>query len=158
MKIKDLSSRQKDEVIELECQNIIPILASVGINLTRQDMVNEVESFQDDEIILSEDQDGINGFLVFIFKEDYLLIKTFNLKKYNNLAIIKNLLDQIVNNLKLQNIEKIKSQAHLTNKKSINFHIGMGFREVKGNEYFVEYETTKNEIVKKINSRLTKLA
>ena len=100
MKIKDLSPKQKDEVIELECQNIIPILASVGINLTRQDMVYEVESFQDDEIILSEDQDGVNGFLVFIFKEDYLLIKTFNLKRYNNLTIIKNLLDQIVKNLK----------------------------------------------------------
>ena len=157
MKIKDLSQKQKDEVIELECQNIIPILASVGINQTRQDMVNEVESFQDDEIIISEDFNGINGFTVFIFKDDYLLIKTFNLKKYNNLLIIKNLLDQVVSNLMLQNIVKIKSEAHLTNTKSMNFHRGMGFREVKRNEYFIEYETTKDEIVKLITSRLTKL-
>ena len=127
MKIKELSQKQKDEVIELECQNIIPVLASVGINLTRQDMEKEIESFQDDEIIICEDHDGINGFLVFIFREDYLLIKTFNLKKYNNLTIIKNLLDQVVINLKLQNIEKRKSQAHLTNNKSMNFHRVMGF-------------------------------
>ena len=157
MKIKELSQKQKDEVIELECQNIIPVLASVGINLTRQDMEKEIESFQDDEIIICEDHDGINGFLVFIFREDYLLIKTFNLKKYNNLTIIKNLLDQVVINLKLQNIEKIKSQAHLTNNKSMNFHRGMGFHEVNRNKHFIEYETTKAEIVKIITSRLTKL-
>lgn len=155
MKIKDLNDLQKKQIIDLETENIIPVLSSVGINLTKQDMINEVETFREDEVLLIEDHNSILGFVIFIFQEDYLMIKTFNLKKFNNFKIISNLLNQISKELQNHNIQKIKSQAHLTNKKSINLHMGMGFKEISRNNFFIEYETTKDSIIESINKRLT---
>lgn len=158
MKIKDLSERQKKEIIDLEIKNIIPVLASVGINLTNQDMANEIESFKDDKVVFIEHQSSILGFVVFIFKDDFLLIKTFNIKKKNNFKIIFSLLEKITKELQKQNIQKIKSQAHLTNKRSINFHLGMGFKEIVRNNFFIEFETTRDEIIQLIEKRLQKLS
>jgi hypothetical protein len=122
--------------------------------MSREDMAREIEGFADDEIILSEDQEGINGFLVFVFKEDYLLIKTFNLKRFNHFSIIKTLFLQMLKFLEEHKVEKIRSEAHHTNKKSINFHLGMGFKAIKTKDQSIEYECSKKELIERIKSRL----
>ncbi len=42
------------EVIDLECENIIPILASVGIAATKIDMISEVESIKEEIFLIEE--------------------------------------------------------------------------------------------------------
>ena len=45
MKISELDTNIFNQLVDLECDNIIPVLASVGINLTREQMIMELESF-----------------------------------------------------------------------------------------------------------------
>ena len=75
MKIKDLNKRQLKEVIDLETQNIIPILSSVGIHLSKMDMVNEREFNKEAEIILFEENSRNDSSIDFEMTKDSIIKK-----------------------------------------------------------------------------------
>ena len=120
MKIKDLDVDTFDQLVELECKNIIPVLASVGINLDREQMVNELKSFENDNIVLYQQDGQVDGFMVYKKEPNHILIKTFNLRLTNHRRTLIGLLLQIIRELESSDIDLIVSHCHLTNQKSLN--------------------------------------
>lgn len=153
MKIKDLDSGTFDQLVDLECENIIPILASVGINLNRDQMIFELESFKEDNIVLYKGTDFVDGFIVYKINADHILIKTFNLRSSNNKKILLGLLLAISKELYGSEVELLISHCHLTNQKSLNLHRGLGFIESSKNDKFIEFHAKKNDILDMIKSK-----
>ncbi len=156
MKIKDLELSLLEQLIELECQNILPVLASVGINLTRDHMRHQLEFFKDSDVVISQQDGLVEGFAMYEVKDNIVTVISFNLKKFNNLRVLSTLLHQIFAGLNDMEIVSIKSYAHHTNKKSLNFHRRMGFREVRQNEHQIEFEIGKQDLLAKIEQRVLK--
>jgi hypothetical protein len=156
MKVKNLTPEQIEQIVALECQNILPVLASVGINLTAQQMRNEVDMHKEFEVVLCEKNGVVDGFAIYSLNESQVLIKTFNLRKLNNVHILYEILKNIFIRLENVQIEFINSQAHLTNQKSLNFHRKMGFKEVKSNNQFIEFQISKADLLNSIQRRVLK--
>lgn len=156
MKIKDLEASVLEQLIELECQNILPILASVGINLTRDHMRHQLEFFKESDVVISEENGHVDGFAMYEVKENAVTVISFNLKRFNNIRVLSTLLNQIFAGLKDMEIVSIKSHAHHTNTKSLNFHRRMGFKEVGKTEHHVEFEIGKEDLLSKIEKRVLK--
>ena len=55
MKIKDLNSELIEQLVELECNNILPVLHSVGLNLTPQHMREQLDFFRESDVVISEE-------------------------------------------------------------------------------------------------------
>ncbi len=157
MQLKDLESRKLKQIIELENKNILPILDSVGIQMTPDEMQNQIYKMMDSFIILDCPQDRVNGFILYKIKESSMIINSFNVKKTNNYQILISLLEQAVHLLKELNIQIIKSKAHITNKRSICLHRKMGFQEVNQTTTELEFLINKNVLLAKIQSRLFRL-
>lgn len=153
MKVKDLTPNQLEQVIELECKNIIPILASVGIDLTVEMMRSEVESFQEDPIVLCLNEDRVDGFIIYSYREDHVLIKTFNLRRFNSFYVLSTLLKNIAKDLEKNDIDLVISRCHHTNQKSLNFHRRMGLVEVCSREKDIEFHGTRNDLLQTIERR-----
>jgi hypothetical protein len=158
MKVKDLNKQIFDQLVDLECENIIPILKSVGINLNREMMVNELNSFKEDNVVVFERKSLVEGFIVYKKEVDHILIKTFNLKSSNNRKTLIGLLAQIVNELKSSDIDLLVSHCHLTNQKSLNLHRGLGFIEKKKTEKLIEFHARTSEILDSISLKLSRLS
>lgn len=155
MKVKDLGQDKIEQLIKLECQNILPVLSSVGIKISEIQMRQEVESFREDQIVVSEVNGIIEGFVIYwLINNNELQIKTFNLGKFNNLRLLKDLFNKIINELEQTNIEIIKSQAHVTNIRSINIHRKMGFKEVFRDEKRIGFIISRDDLIKVLSSRL----
>ena len=75
MKRSELNSNTFDQLVDIECENIIPILASVGIDLDRKQIIGELESFKDDNIVIFKKSEIVDGFIVYKVNEDNILIK-----------------------------------------------------------------------------------
>lgn len=157
LKVKDLDEEKFNQLVDLECLNIIPVLASVGINLDKNQMIKELESFKDDEVILYEDLGSVHGFVVYKLFKDHILIKSFNLRSSNNRKTLVGLLIKIAGMLEDEPIDLIVSQCHLTNKKSLNLHRGLGFNEASKNDKFIEFQTDRENILTIIRSRCLRL-
>lgn len=153
MKVKDLSPNILDQLWELETQNILPILASVGLNLTEQHMRDQLHFFRESEVVLSLNSGSVDGFAIYDIKETAVMIVTFNLRKFNSGRILRELLGQISQNLENSPIQLINSQAHHTNTKSINFHRRMGFIEVGVTERHIEFQIHKNDLMQVMSRR-----
>ncbi|EQC46969.1 hypothetical protein M899_2269 [Bacteriovorax sp. BSW11_IV] len=153
MKVKDLTPHQLEQVIELECNNIIPILASVGIHLTEEMMRGEVESFKEDPIVLCLNGERVDGFVIYSYREDHVLIKTFNLRRFNSFNVLSTLLNNIAKDLEQNNIDLVISHCHHTNQKSLNFHRRMGFVEAHSNEQHIEFHATREGLLQTIERR-----
>lgn len=154
MKIKDLSPAIIEQLVELECNNILPILASVGLNLTPAHMREQLEFFKDSDVVISQDSGFVDGFAMYEVKGGEVTVISFNLKKFNNLRVLSTLLDAIFKNLQDTEIDKIKSHAHHTNTKSLNFHRRMGFKEIGQTDHHVEFQISKNELLATIQKRV----
>jgi hypothetical protein len=154
MKIRDLNTDIIDQMVELECTNILPILASVGINLTPQHMREQLEYFKDSDVVVRYDNGVVDGFVMYEISGSEINIISFNLRKFNNIEILTALLTEIFNNLQGKSIEIIKSRAHHTNTKSLNFHRRMGFKEVGTTKHDVEFEIGKNHLLSIIQKRV----
>ena len=154
MKIKDLSSDLTEQLIELECKNILPILASVGLHLTPQHMREQLDFFKDSDVVISHENGAVEGFVMYEVKGPEVTIISFNLKKFNNGKILSTLLSEILKNLQSNAIATIRSHAHHTNSKSLNFHRRMGFKEVGSTEHHIEFVTTKDDLLSMIERRM----
>ncbi|MNK90328.1 hypothetical protein D3C87_1103760 [compost metagenome] len=153
MKVKDLSPNIQAQIVELETQNILPILASVGLNLTEENMRDQLKFFRESEVVLSLNAGAVDGFAIYDIKETTVMIVTFNLRKFNSGRILRELLGQISQNLENSQIQLINSQANHTNSKSINFHRRMGFIEVGVTEHHIEYQIHKNDLMQVMQRR-----
>jgi tyrosine-protein phosphatase YwqE len=80
MKVKDLSPNIQAQIVELETQNILPILASVGLNLTEDNMREQLQFFRESEVVLSLNAGSVDGFAVYEIKGTTVMIVTFNLR------------------------------------------------------------------------------
>lgn len=154
MQLKDLTPSFLNQVIELENQNILPVLRSVNIKMTPDEMRSQIYKMMDHFIIFDSDQEIINGFIIYKVKESSLVINSFNVKVLNNYQVLSSLLKQVVKDLCQLNIQDIQSKAHKTNKNSLNFHRNMGFKEVKQTSTEVEFTIQKYVLLKKIESRV----
>lgn len=154
MKIKDLSSDILDQLVTLECDNILPILASVGINLTPQHMRDQLEFFKNSDVVVSQENGIVDGFVMYEVDGSAVTIISFNLRKFNNIKLLTKLLNEVFESLQDNSVDTIKSNAHHTNIKSLNFHRRMGFKEVASTEHHVEFETTKDQLLAIIQKRV----
>ncbi|MNK01113.1 hypothetical protein D3C87_189070 [compost metagenome] len=154
MKIKDLSSDLIEQLVELECINILPILASVGINLTPQHMREQLDIFRESDVVISQENGDVDGFVMYKADGPEVTIVSFNLKKFNNGKILSNLLAEVFRNLQDDAINIIRSHAHHTNIKSLNFHRRMGFKEVGRTEHYVEFQISKDDLLAMIEKRV----
>ena len=157
MKIKELNSDTFNQLVDLECENIIPVLASVGIHLNREQMVNELETFKEDHVVLYKNLEIVEGFIVYKNYVDHILIKTFNLRHSNSKRNLVGLLFKIVKELSINDIDLLISHCHLTNQKSLNLHRGLGFIEASKNDKFIEFHAKKYDIIKLIKNRTSRL-
>lgn len=156
MKIKDLSSDVIEQLVELECNNILPILASVGLNLTPQNMREQLDFFKESDVVISQENGMVDGFIMYEAKESEVTIISFNLKKFNNFRILTTLLSEVLKNLQINGVEIIKSHAHHTNTKSLNFHRRMGFKEVGTTKHHIEFQINKDDLSAMIQKRVRK--
>jgi hypothetical protein len=156
MKIKELSPDVLEQLVELECQNILPILASVGINLTPDHMRQQLEFFKDSDVVISQEDGQVDGFAMYEVKDTAITVISFNLKKFNSFRVLSTLLNEIFRGLKETKIDSVKSHAHHTNIRSLNFHRKMGFKEVGRTEHHVEFEVSKKELLAIIQKRIPK--
>lgn len=156
MKIKDLSQDIIEQLVELECNNILPVLASVGLNLTPKHMREQLDFFKESDVVISQKDGYVDGFAMYEIKEAEVTVISFNLKKFNSSRILSTLLTEIFNNLHGTAIDNIKSHAHHTNIKSINFHRRMGFKEVGSTKHHVEFQISKEELLNIIARRVLK--
>jgi hypothetical protein len=153
MKVKDLSPNIQAQIVELETQNILPILASVGLNLTEDNMREQLQFFRESEVVLSLNAGSVDGFAIYEIKGTTVMIVTFNLRKFNSARVLSELLGQISQNLENSPIQLINSQANHTNQKSINFHRRMGFIEVGVTEHHIEFQIHKNDLMQVLSRR-----
>lgn len=153
MKVKDLSPNIQNQIVELEIQNILPVLASVGLNLTEGNMRDQLHFFRESEVVLSLNAGSVDGFAIYEVKDTTVMIVTFNLRKFNSARILSELLGQISQNLESSPIQLINSQANHTNQKSINFHRRMGFVEVGVTEHHIEFQIHKNDLLNVMHRR-----
>jgi hypothetical protein len=153
MKVKELNSNILDQLTELETKNILPVLASVGLNLTEQDMRNQLHFFRESDVVLSLSQGVVNGFAIYDIKDKNVTIISFNLRIFNSNRILRELLGQISYHLENSEVQIINSRAHHTNNKSINFHRRMGFIEVGVTEQYIEFQIHKNDLMKVLHRR-----
>lgn len=153
MKVKDLSPNIQNQIVELEIQNILPVLASVGLNLTEGNMRDQLHFFRESEVVLSLNAGSVDGFAIYEIKDTSVMIVTFNLRKFNSGRILSELLGQISQNLENSPIQLINSQANHTNQKSINFHRRMGFVEVGVTEHHIEFQIHKNDLLNVMHRR-----
>ena len=156
MKIKDLNSELIEQLVELECHNILPVLHSVGLNLTPQHMREQLDFFRESDVVISEESGIVDGFVMYEVKGTEVTIISFNLKKFNNSRILSNLLSEIIKNLQGESIKVIKSHAHHTNIKSLNFHRRMGFKEVGTTEQHVGFQINKDALLSMLEKRVRK--
>ena len=156
MKIKDLNPDILEQLVELECNNILPILASVGLNLTPQHMRDQLEFFKESNVVIRQSSNHVDGFAMYEINNSEDTVISFNLKKFNDLRILSTLLDAIFQHLKDTPIETIKSHAHHTNTKSLNFHRRMGFKEVENTQHHIVFEISKNDLLSTIAKRVKK--
>lgn len=154
MKVKDLNPDLIEQLVALESQNILPILASVGIHLTSNDMREQLNIFRESELVLSETNGIVDGFAIYDTKDQDIMIITFNLRKFNSGLILGNLLTQILRKLNSSPVQNINSRAHHTNLRSINFHRKMGFKEVGSNDKFLEFRISKEDLLNIIKRRV----
>lgn len=155
MKIKDLSSDVVAQLVALEVQNILPVLASVGLNLTEKDMEHQFVAFKDSEVVVAYDDDGdVAGFVMYEVKGSEVMIISFNLRQFNNANILFGLLGELIFEISESNIILVKSRAHHTNKRSLNFHRRMGFQEFSKTEQFVEFQIDRDKLLMVLKSRL----
>lgn len=154
MKIKDLSPDILEQLVDLECNNILPILSSVGLNLTREDMQKQLEFFKESDVVLSYDDSEVDGFAMYECKNDEVTVISFNLKKFNNGQILWTLLNEIFESLQETDIKNIKSHAHHPNQKSLNFHRRMGFKETSSTEHYIEFQISKADLLAVIERRV----
>lgn len=155
MKIKDLSSDVVEQLVALEVRNILPVLASVGLNLTEKDMEHQFVAFKDSEVVVAYDDDGdVAGFVMYEVKGSEVMIISFNLRQFNNANILFGLLGELIFEISESNIILVKSRAHHTNKRSLNFHRRMGFQEVSKTDQFIEFQIDRDKLLMILKSRL----
>lgn len=155
MKIKDLDADVIEQMVALEVQNILPVLASVGLNLTEKDMAHQFVAFNDSEVVVAYDEDGaVDGFVMYEVKGTEVMIISFNLRQFNNANILFSLLGELIFDISESNITVVKSRAHHTNKRSLNFHRRMGFEEVAKNDKFIEFQIDRDKLLMILKSRL----
>lgn len=157
MKIKELDTNTFNQLVDLECENIIPVLASVGIHLSREMMINELKSFQEDYIVLLKNSETVDGFIVYKHNEDHILIKTFNLRTSNSKRTLLSLFLRIVKELQDSSTDLLISHCHLTNQKSLNLHRGLGFCEASKNEKFIEFHANRTDILNRIREKTSSI-
>jgi len=154
MKIKELSPDILEQLVELECKNILPVLASVGLNLTPQHMREQLEYFRESDVVLSLDSGRVDGFAMYDVQGTEVTIISFNLQKFNNLRVLSTLLGAIFQNLQTTVVERVKSRAHHTNTRSLNFHRRMGFKEVARTEHHIEFQISKADLLVMMERRV----
>jgi hypothetical protein len=74
MQLKDLDANLLDQIIDLENKNILPVLESVGLKMTPEEMRNQVYKLMDSFIILDSSQSRVNGFILYKVKEASITI------------------------------------------------------------------------------------
>lgn len=110
--------------------------------------------FKESDVVISEDSGQVDGFAMYEVKGAEVTVISFNLKKFNRLRILSTLLEAIFKNLQGTEIDKIKSHAHHTNTKSLNFHRRMGFKEISQTEHHIEFQISKAELLTTIRRRV----
>ena len=153
VKVKDIPPEFLEQLIELETQNIIPVLASVGFILSVKDVRDWFVFFRESDIVLSERDGLIWGFAMFEVELSQAKILTFSLRKFNSRRILRDLLLQVMECLKSSEITHINSRANVTNQRSLNFHRKMGFNEVGSTQAYIEFQTSRKDLEDKILRR-----
>ena len=146
MKVKDIRPDLLEQLINLETQNIIPVLASVGLILSVKDVRDWFAFFAESNIVLSELDGIVWGFAMYEVELSQAKILTFSLRQFNSGRILRDLLGQIVKCLQSSEITHLNSRANVTNQRSINFHRKMGFREVGSTETYIEFQTSRKDL------------
>ncbi|MGZ3775965.1 MAG: GNAT family N-acetyltransferase [Pseudobdellovibrionaceae bacterium] len=154
MKVKDLKPAILEQLVELECRNILPILSSVGLLFTENDMRDQLRHFEGSDVVVCEKNGTVDGFIIYDTKEAEAMIITFNLRRRNSKRVLQSLLSQVLQKLGGSDVNIINSRAHHTNIISINFHKKMGFREIQRNDKFIEFQTLVPQLLQIINQRV----
>jgi len=144
-----------EEVIDLEAQNMLPVLAAVGIHLTREDIKAEILKDTVQFFVLTFEGKKISALLRYKHEPDHIFIKSIQLRNQSRrFSFLKGLLKESLEHLQGESQERIESVVQRGNLSSIRFHEKLGFNRMNENPKTIRFVADRNDLVMRINKIL----
>lgn len=152
LRFEELSSSVIEKIITIEAQNMIPILAKVGIFLSEKDIREQNLKNKKDFIILSSSEESPLGFIRYELLENSIFIKSIQLKDGRfSYTVFKDLLQKAASSFSKHSVEKVESVVQVSNDQSIRLHEKLGFVGAKESEKATRYSVKLSLLVNRVS-------
>jgi len=134
-----------DEIIRLEAEVMIPVLANSGIHITAENIASEIYKDQEQEIILSSRDSRPASWIRYSVKEDCVFVKCILLNQDSEgKGTLRGILRETAKALSEMKVLRIESVVQTANSTSILFHEKLGFQKLKENPKAIRYFISAN--------------
>lgn len=139
-KLFDLPQSTIDEIIRLEVELMIPILAKSGITVTAEAMKSEIYKDQLQEIVALYLGENLAGWVRYNIKDNCIFVKSIQLKRETRgLGTLRGIFRETLHALKSIGATRIESVVQTANSQSLRLHEKLGFQKQSENAKAIRY-------------------
>lgn len=147
-KLSELSPTTQEKIVQLEASAMLPILASVGISITVDDIRKAIQADQSQTVLICEDHGQLSALVRYKIEADRIFISSIQFARpEKGLKSLRGILGIALMALEEETKERIESVVQKTNHASIAFHEKLGFRRVKDNPKAIRFEVERLELI-----------
>jgi hypothetical protein len=150
--LNNLEPQVFEKLLDIEV-NLIPILAEVGIVLTREDIKNEILKDPSQLVVISFKDTEISALLRYSRCEDHLFIKSIALNPKFGALAFRRLIKDVLPAFQDETVESIESVVQISNQRSISMHEKLGFEVMKQSSKAIRYRIPRLLLINKITKK-----
>lgn len=149
-RLSEIPEGEREKIFDIE-SNILPILRASGINIKKQDIIDEILKDLEQFVVTYRDGAKIKGIFRYSFQNDHIFIKSlFVNPTHRGPKAIMGLGMEIYQALREERIDDIRSTVQISNKQSMRLHKRLGFTTLKVNPKAVHFQINRKDLLERL--------